>query len=1209
MATTDNKNQVTLYRFVSLRSPELSKKEDQEKRFVFHPDNQTGVFFNAVANKLPDETKFEAMKKVSFSPFKDEKELENLNTEFYKVSEWLSRNKSSLNVEELYSKVKMLKPFEYTKPSDTEFLIWDNLFYQVVHQSSFYVKEAVMQVLVLQNLVKQLRTIDEKEISLFLPLLANAKVILPEYLFSSELDNAITSKVNFRKVEEEMVLDKELFDAQLIQSSKNSIENLENLIEDLKGLEKDYSAEYQKSYNEEIKVYQNEVSTILETYRKEYNEENRKLCEIPRDEHYDTSDICYQPDVKSPEIPEFAFNYDVEFDIKKIEAQLTEESFSLLTQIITRKKITTFQEAIDLVSKEMNKDSITISQRTIATEKTITIGDTVIFSKQSSSKGTEIPFQICSTRLTNGMVSMYMSIQLPNNTYDISHLYYTLQYNTGNNTHGGYVKTMNGNVMTLSKLYNDNLPFSVNNITRGITGYIKFTNGQEFTFLINPFSLVGCYQGKLILKGSEDTGSGGENPTENNSFVPKGFGYRQLGIADYKKVVAEVCCYEPGEVAHIENVMASELRSKVSTKTYKSEVTDFDSTEIEKEEMTDVVSTQRFEMQTEVSKLLAQQKQLSAYADVHTSWGNTTLDAGVAYASNTAKEESNRQAVNQAKELTQRAVERIVSKVRNEKTVKITNEYIEENTHAFDNRGNTEHISGVFRFINAVYKNQIYNYGKRLMYEFVVPEPSKLHRLAMQVVNNNENAVVLDKPIDPAALGITDFTKITSTNYQNLAAKYNADVEVYPQMQMYLNKTVSEIELGNHEIIEGSSEIQIPEGYQPVSAKLKFAAKWDRDGGQSHSANIAFGNYALFGQGLHSDIKEINLTGYQLEYPLESFMDKVSFSYGLANYHSCNISLSIKIQIKDDKLQSWKKSVYNAIIKGYQEQLALYNEKLSEAKTNGSQMLDSNPLFYRQIEQMVLRKNCISYLLDNSAGSARRFGRKMYTGDSIINHQVTANQEMDDYGSFAKFMEQAFEWNIMSYNFYPYYWGNDGEWSKLYQYETNDPIFRSFMQAGMARVVVTVKPGFEDAVMHYMTTGQIWNGGQTPILGDPLYLSIVDELKEQEYVVDETWKTVVPTHLIALQKSGVALDAEGLPCNCPAVDELNKDFVPNRSVLSIGTPQEKDEELLNRVAKIESRMIENIDINNGKISLTTKGKNRQTVAQISVEDLKREMGK
>ena len=64
--------------------------------------------------------------------------------------------------------------------------------------------------------------------------------------------------------------------------------------------------------------------------------------------------------------------------------------------------------------------------------------------------------------------------------------------------------------------------------------------------------------------------------------------------------------------------------------------------------------------------------------------------------------------------------------------------------------------------------------------------------------------------------------------------------------------------------------------------------------------------------------------------------------------------------------------------------------------------------------------------------------------------------------------------------------------------------------------------------------------------------------------------------------------------------------VANDAKLGIGTA-EKDTKLADRVAKIESRMIENIDINDGKISLTTKGKNRQTVAEVSVEDLKREL--
>ena len=65
-------------------------------------------------------------------------------------------------------------------------------------------------------------------------------------------------------------------------------------------------------------------------------------------------------------------------------------------------------------------------------------------------------------------------------------------------------------------------------------------------------------------------------------------------------------------------------------------------------------------------------------------------------------------------------------------------------------------------------------------------------------------------------------------------------------------------------------------------------------------------------------------------------------------------------------------------------------------------------------------------------------------------------------------------------------------------------------------------------------------------------------------------------------------------------------LVANDAKLGIGKV-ESDTKLAERVTKLESRMIENIDINDGKISLTTNGKNRQTVAQISVEDLKSEL--
>lgn len=1193
-------NQTTLFRFVSLRSAELTKKENQDKRFIFHPDIQTGPFFLAVNNKDSSQTKWSAMHSASenFSPLQDEKEVENINSNFFQVADWVARNKSTIDTKELAEKINILNPLDL----NIELNLWDNLFYQVITQKSFYVKEAVIQLLILNNIIKNKTVFEEKifdeETAKQLVL---AKVVLPVELF--EENTTPTNNNSTQKITEKELagfIPQELLEAKEIAEAKITTENVDFLLSELRILEHAHYETYEKEYNNELKAYQERIKPTIVEYQKRYKEAQRKLCEQPKDENYDPNDICNQPDIEYPELPEFVFNFSQEPEIKSLQEHLSEDSFAELSNQVDLKRVKSFSELKQTLENNLKDSNQKIVEKTQISEQVLAFGDSAISLKGGSLQSNDFTFQICTTRLANGNVSPYMTIQLPNSSYSIQQFIYHLHYSTGgNNTNGYFNQSFNGNVLTLSNMYNNGLPFSTNSIVTGISGYIIFTNGQTYTFDVEPFSLIGCYSGKLVIDGGIDTG--GDENTENSSFIPNAFGYRQLGIADYKKVVSKICKYEVGEVAHIENVMARELREKSTTKFHQTQIIETESNEIETEKLTDTSSTERFEMQTEVAKLMQEQKQFAAHVDVHSSWGNTTIDAGASYASNVSKEESNRQAVNQAKEITQRAMERIVSRVKNEKTVKTTDEFTEQNTHVFDNTESGEHVSGVFRFINAIYKNQIYNYGKRLMYEFMVPQPSKLHRLGMAVSKSNANATTIEKPIDPRTTGFSDFTKINESNYQLLASKYNAEVEVCPENYINLSQSFLKEDWSNDGRWHKSGEfaIKIPEKYAVDTVKGYFdpmngshSATWNNMGGV-----IYIGTKRI---GIPNRTAEMPIFASNFDTEIKNEVKITMTTWDIATY---NFNLIIKCKLTDSAKEEWQKKTFEAILKGYINQLAEYNQSIAEAQASGIQILDSNPLFYRQIEQNVLRENCISYLLDhNNLNSVKKFGLKMYNDNpSFTNFQVNLDKKMDDYGSFVKFMEQAFEWNLMSYNFYPYYWANKDEWKDLYQFESNDSIFRSFMQAGMARVIVTVKPGFEEALMHYLTTGQIWLGGQMPVLGNPLYLSIVDELKEQEYTVEETWTTTLPTQLIALQKSGVAVDAEGLPTLDTCEAQENKKLIKNASTLGGG------DKLTERVAKIESRMIENIDINNGKISLTTKGKNRQVVAQISTEDLKREL--
>ena len=178
-------------------------------------------------------------------------------------------------------------------------------------------------------------------------------------------------------------------------------------------------------------------------------------------------------------------------------------------------------------------------------------------------------------------------------------------------------------------------------------------------------------------------------------------------------------------------------------------------------------------------------------------------------------------------------------------------------------------------------------------------------------------------------------------------------------------------------------------------------------------------------------------------------------------------------------------------------------------------------------------------------------GKDFYLNGECDVPQLKLGKELDVYASHVKFFEQAFDWELLSYIFYPYYWAKKCDWKALFQAQDGvDYIFQTFLQSGMGRVIVPVKEGFEAAVTYYIETGEVWNGTGIVIdTDDELYLSIVDEVTLIEGNDDgEEWETVVPSSLTILQARSVLLDEEGLPCcetDEDVIDALNLDASTN----------------------------------------------------------------
>jgi uncharacterized Zn finger protein (UPF0148 family) len=142
-----------------------------------------------------------------------------------------------------------------------------------------------------------------------------------------------------------------------------------------------------------------------------------------------------------------------------------------------------------------------------------------------------------------------------------------------------------------------------------------------------------------------------------------------IGITDYRKIVSNLCCNNAAEVSQIENIMAREYKKKLKKRRSKTEITESDEMVQEEEKQTDVSTTERFDIQTEMSKMLQENMNFGVNSTSSYNIPHVNLSLSGNYNVSISQQESNRQAINNAKEITEKAAEEIISKIKRKKKI------------------------------------------------------------------------------------------------------------------------------------------------------------------------------------------------------------------------------------------------------------------------------------------------------------------------------------------------------------------------------------------------------------------------------------------------------------------------------------------------------------------------------------------------------------
>jgi len=637
---------------------------------------------------------------------------------------------------------------------------------------------------------------------------------------------------------------------------------------------------------------------------------------------------------------------------------------------------------------------------------------------------------------------------------------------------------------------------------------------------------------------------------------------RRPSVADLFLVREEWTRFELGEIAHIENVLKGETKKSLMERTDETEVTTTAERASDRFEERDNQTTDRFELKQEAQRDADLALHVEGKLDVAAQYGTAKIDSHVGASFDYAVEESQKRAVTQARESVARAVSRVEERIREQRVSRALTRFHTADRHALVNDKGDDHVTGIYRWVDKIKTVQVFRYPHRLIFEFEVPEPGAFVRWlygrprqgARPVPFLTLNGTKAGTPLvaEHVAAGATDLAA-ERINYQELAGRYAVQgLEPPPGERMVFASVPFPPPTGGNQgqnppPVYATTNVTIPdgwEGYRFAVYAVATNAVPEGPGLPTGWLELVIGTdfpsqaaddldpqliWRFQGTNVFRELKGMNfreaVTG---QLPVQLATDDVS---GLL------ATVQIFCRPTATTLRTWQQATFDLVQGAYWE-LRRDEERTGAAAAvrDGIAISGSSPARNQEVIREELKRAVVELLR-----GSRFNGLPATTYDAAGTAPPRIDLDANDRtAQEIQFVEQAFEWENLSYMIYAYFWADSGRWTELQGVEGPDADFDRFLRAGSARVLVPARPGFEGQAHLYTLFGTLWGGGPAPMPGDPLYLSIADEVRALQRPPDdgepgEYWEVRLPTTLVYLSPVGTTIPLQNDAAELPKV--------------------------------------------------------------------------
>ncbi len=367
----------------------------------------------------------------------------------------------------------------------------------------------------------------------------------------------------------------------------------------------------------------------------------------------------------------------------------------------------------------------------------------------------------------------------------------------------------------------------------------------------------------------------------------------------------------------------------------------------------------------------------------------------------------------------------------------------------------------------------LYRYGLRMTYDLTIPEPgsdilSRIVEIKSLTSALSEGFGGSNSTLPWARFDLTP-QQITRFNYLALAAQYGVTVESPPIEETTIARAFTK-NWPNKDSANDSDyttfDVDVPEGYL-VSG---WSYEWQR--------------WAWTDEDWHFDIRP----------DLNTWLGvggRLTMSVGTKYVSAFDIQLKLWFRVTAAAYDAWKQRVWGALREAAQARYELNRTMLRDRLAQLQQELGAqDPLTLRKLEREEVMKHVLRWLF----GPTFTFVPPGLPPDlygpsgSILNDDVWA--KVSAQGEMIKFLHQAIEWENMLFFLYPYFWSHTSRWELKKYLDHPDFLHKTFLKAGSARVVLTIRPGFETDFVSFLETGTL-----NPLPDTHPYMTIAQEMQ------------------------------------------------------------------------------------------------------------------